>query len=249
MIIQQTIDKLNWMKLCKMAEEYRRQADMPEVIDIPFDDRFGILADAEWSARQNKRIANLVKKAGMKYNAAIEEVDYSPRRKLNKQLILRLSTCTWINEGLNVIITGATGAGKTFLGCALGNCACRNNYKVIYKRVPRLLTDIAISKGDGTYSQLMKDLKKVNLLILDDWGLNPLGAIEGRDILEVIEERTQNNSTLLISQIPKEAWHGLFSDPTVADAVLDRILHGSYKIEIDGDTMRIMWNKNLNKAE
>ena len=238
MIIEQTIDKLNWIKLCTMAREYQKQMESVDISSMSFDERFGMLVDAEWTSRQNKYLANLVKKAGMRYNARIEEVIYKQDRNLNRQMMIQLSTCTWIAERLDVIITGATGTGKTFIGCVLGNCACRNNYKVLYKRVPRLLTDLAISKGDGTYNKLMKELKKVRLLILDDWGLAPLDPAEGRDFLEVIEERHQNNSTLIISQVPIGNWHALFSDPTVADAVLDRLVHGSYLIELGGDTMR-----------
>ena len=230
---QQTLDKLNWMKVCTMAQEYSRQISNPEVQSLPFDDRFSLLVDSEWIARQNKRLANLVKKAGMKYNCAIEEFIYTPERAANKQTILQLSSCTWIRENLNVLITGATGSGKTFLGCALGNAACRNGFKVLFKRVPRLLTDIAISKGDGSYNRLMRELKGIKLLILDDWGLNVFDHTEGRDLLEVIEERTQAHSTVILSQLATEDWHGLFSDPIVGDAVLDRLIHGSYKIVLE----------------
>ncbi len=229
---QQTIDKLNWIKVCSMAEEYRHQMQDPEISTLPFDERFGLLVDTEWTARQNKRLRNLVRKAGMKYNCAIEEIIYNPDRNIDRQQIMQLSTCTWIVDGLNVIITGATGTGKSFIGCALGNAACRSSFKVLFKRVPRLLTDLAISKGDGTYNRLMRDLKKVNLLILDDWGINPFGSSEGRDMLEVIDDRTQNNSTVIMSQLSVSDWHPLFSDPIVADAVMDRLIHGSHIIEL-----------------
>ena len=188
---QQTLEKLNWMKVCTMAQEYSRQLKNPEVQSLPFDDRFSLLVDSEWISRQNKRLANLVKKAGMKYNCAIEEFVFTPERSVNKQTIMQLSSCTWISDNLNVLITGATGSGKTFLGCALGNAACRNGFKVLFKRVPRLLTDIAIAKGDGSYNRLMRELKNIKLLILDDWGLNVFDHTEGRDLLEVIEDRTQ----------------------------------------------------------
>jgi DNA replication protein DnaC len=167
---QQTIEKLNWIKVCTMAQEYSRQLKNPEIQSLPFDERFSLLVDSEWIARQNKRLANLVRKAGMKYNCAIEEFVFTPERSVNKQTILQLSSCTWLRDNLNVLITGATGSGKTFLGCALGNAACRNGFKVLFKRVPRLLTDIAIAKGDGSYNRLMRELKNIKLLILDDWG-------------------------------------------------------------------------------
>jgi DNA replication protein DnaC len=247
---QQTIDKLNWFKVCTMAEEYRRQLSNPEISTLSFDDRFGLLVDSEWTARQNKRLANLVRRAGMKYNCAIEEIIYSPDRNIDKQMMLQLSTCTWIIDSLNVIITGATGTGKTFVGCALGNAACRNSFKVLFKRVPRLLTDLAISKGDGTYNKLMKELKKVKLLILDDWGINNFDPAEGRDILEVIEDRNQVNSTVILSQLSVSDWHPLFSDPIVADAVMDRIIHGSHIIELTSNkSMRGYNYKNTTKKE
>ena len=222
-----------------MAQEYSRQIKNPEVQNLPFDDRFSLLVDSEWISRQNKRLANLVKKAGMKYNCAIEEFVFTPERSVNKQTIMQLSSCTWIHDKLNVLITGATGSGKTFLGCALGNAACRNGFKVLFKRVPRLLTDIAIAKGDGSYNRLMRELKNIKLLVLDDWGLNVFDHTEGRDLLEVIEDRTQTNSTVILSQLSTEDWHSLFSDPIVGDAVLDRLIHGSYQIRLESkESMR-----------
>jgi DNA replication protein DnaC len=242
---QQTIDRLNWIKVCSMAEEYRRQMQNPEFTTLPFDERFGVLVDTEWVSRQNKRLANLVRKAGMKYNCAIEEIIYNSDRNIDRQTMMQLSTCSWIVDGLSTIITGATGTGKTFLGCALGNAACRNNFKVLFKRVPRLLTDLAISRGDGSYNQLMKDLKKVKLLILDDWGINTFDPVEGRDILEVIEDRNQINSTVILIQLAIADWHPLFSDPIVADAVMDRLVHGSHIIELtSNNSMRGQKYKN-----
>lgn len=236
---QQTIEKLNWIKVCSMAQEYDRQLKNPEVQSLPFDDRFGLLVDSEWISRQNKRLANLVRKAGMKYNCAIEEFVFTPERAVNKQTIMQLSSCMWIRDNLNVLITGATGSGKTFLGCALGNAACRNGFKVLFKRVPRLLTDIAIAKGDGSYNSLMRELKNIKLLILDDWGLNVFDHTEGRDLLEVIEDRTQIHSTVILSQLSTEDWHCLFADPIVGDAVLDRLIHGSYLLKLESkESMR-----------
>lgn len=236
---QQTIEKLNWTKVCTMAKEYSRQLKNPEIQSLSFDERFGLLVDSEWTARQNKRLANLVRKAGMKYNCAIEEFVFTPERSVNKQTIMQLSSCAWIRDNLNVLITGATGSGKTFLGCALGNTACRNGFKVLFKRVPRLLTDIAIAKGDGSYNRLMRELKNIKLLILDDWGLNVFDHAEGRDLLEVIEDRTQVNSTVILSQLSIDDWHGLFTDPIVGDAVLDRLVHGSYQIKLESkESMR-----------
>ena len=246
MSTQQTLDKMRWMKICTMAEEYNRQLKTPEIQNLSFDERFSLLVDSEWNSRQNKRLANLVRKAGMKYNCAMEEFIFTPERSVNRDTILQLSSSSWINAGLNVLVTGSTGSGKTFLGCALGNAACRNGYKVLFKRVPRLLTDLALSKGDGSYNRLMRDLKKVRLLILDDWGLNNFEPDEGRDLLEVIEDRTQNSSTVILSQLSTKDWHALFRDSIIGDAVMDRLVHGSFIVELDSkDSMR---SYNFKKA-
>jgi DNA replication protein DnaC len=239
MLMQQTLNKLAWMKLGTMARAYRQQAEDPTVNGLAFDDRLGLLVDAEWTSRQNKHLDRLLKKAGMRFNGAcVEDVEYLHGRQLDRHLIQQLATGTWISEGLNLVLHGLTGTGKTYVGCALGHSACRNNYSVLYRRVPRLMTDLAISRGDGSYNRLMKELKKIRLLILDDWGINTFGTIEGRDLLEVIEDRSGTNSTLVVSQISPDLWHNLFEDPTVADAVMDRLIHSAYTIEIKGPSMR-----------
>jgi DNA replication protein DnaC len=238
MIPQQTTDQLYLLKLTVMAEAYKEQQVNPLFDTLSFDERFGILVDAELAARNNKHIEYLIKKAGMKINAAVEEIEYGKGRNLDKSMILKLTTCSWIKNSLNVIITGKTGVGKSFLSCALGNCACRKNYKVLYRRLPRLIMDIAISKGDGSYNKKMNELKKADVLILDDWGLSALTQSESRDILEIIEERNNSGATIVNSQIPTKEWHGLFTNPTVADAIMDRLVHGAYVIDISGENMR-----------
>jgi len=235
---QQTLEKLAWMHLPSMSGEYRRQANDPGISQLTFEERFALLVDSEWTARQNKHLDNLIRKAELRQNACLEDIDYSVSRGLSRDLLGQLASCSWIREKHNLLITGATGTGKTFVACALGNCACRNKLKIQYFRVNRLLTDLSIARGDGTYNRRMKQLKKLDLLILDDWGLAPLDAIAGRDLLEVIEDRCTERSTMIVSQLPVAQWHPLFADVTVGDAVLDRLVNDAYRIPLVGESMR-----------
>jgi DNA replication protein DnaC len=238
MLNEQTMSQLSRMLLSSMAKAFKQQIETPGMSELSFEERFGMLVDAEWTARHNNQIRHLVKSSGMKSNACVEDIDWALERNLDRQLILQLANCTWISQGLNAIVTGPTGTGKTWLSCALGTGACRNGCTTLYIRVPRLLTNLVLSRGDGSYNKLMRDLTKTSLLILDDWGLSPLNAVESRDLLEVIEDRCQLHSTLVTSQLPVSAWHALFEEPTVADAIMDRLIHDAYRIELKGDTMR-----------
>lgn len=233
-----------------MAESYRRLSEKPDVSELSFDDIFGMIVDAEWTARHNKRLKRLLKSSGMAQSASLEDIDYRPDRKLDRQLIATLSECGWIQNRHNIIVTGSTGTGKTWLACALGNMACRLGYSVKYLRLPRLLTDLNIAKTDGSYERLLNQLKKCNLLILDDWGLAEISAADSRDILEVVEDRMNTGSTILAAQIPVANWFELFADPTLADACLDRLVHNAYRMELGGDSMRkILAAKELSKDE
>lgn len=243
MLNQQTLEKLSWIHLPAMARESRRQSEDAACSDLTFEERFGMIVDAEWTARQNKVLANLLKRANLRQSACLEDIDYSPDRKLNRDLVRQLSTGSWIREGQNLLLIGATGTGKSYLACAFGNSACRQNFKVRYYRVTRLLTDLAIARGDGSYNKLMRELKKIQLLILDDWGLATLDPLAGRDLLEVIEDRNQERSTIIASQVPVSSWHGIFQDSTVADAVMDRLVHGAYRVDIAGPSMREKYAK------
>jgi len=238
MLNRQTMDKLAHLKLPATVESYRRLSDNPEISALCFDDIFGMLVDAEWTSRQNKRLRRLLAQSGMPQNACVEDIDYRQDRGLDRNMIATLSECNWIANRRNLIMTGATGTGKTYLACAFGNMACRLNYTVRYYRLPRLLTDLSISKLDGSYNRYLNNLNKYHLLILDDWGLAEISASDSRDILEVIEGRANTGSTILTAQIPVQNWYQLFADPTLADACLDRLVHNAYTMEIEGPSMR-----------
>jgi DNA replication protein DnaC len=228
------------MRLSAMAEAFKEQLNSPTYDTLTFEERLALIIDHEWSRRKNNHMQRLLKKATLKIaNACIEDIEYHADRRLEKSMILRLSTCNFIQERHNVIIMGASGAGKTYMGCALGNAACRNYYTTKYIRLPELLTDLAIARGDGTYKKVVAQYKKVSLLIFDEWMLVPLSMIEARDLLEIVEARHEHSSTVFISQFDPAGWHEKFGEHTIADAILDRIVHNSHTIMIDGeDSMR-----------
>jgi DNA replication protein DnaC len=248
MLSNQTAEKLTRLKLSAMADSYKRLSENPGTSELSFDDLFGMIVDAEWTTRQNKRLKRLLNFSGMMQSACLEDIDYRLDRKLDRQMITTLSECGWIQNRHNLIVTGSTGTGKTYLACVFGNMACRLGYSFKYLRLPRLLTDLNIAKTDGSYERLLNQLKKCNLLILDDWGLAEISAADSRDILEVVEDRMSTGSTILAAQIPIANWFELFADPTLADACLDRLVHNAYRIEIEGDSMRkILAAKGLSK--
>lgn len=239
MLNHQTADKLSGMRLSAMSKEYRRQLEQVSTASLSFDERFGMLVDSEWTSRKSNQHQRLLKTANLRIrNACLEDLDYSPKHNLDKHTVSRLADCAWIKEGRNLIITGATGTGKTYLASAFGNAACRQGYKVKYYRVNRLLTDLAIGHGDGSYNKLMRDLKKTDLVILDDFGMAILDPISSRDLLEVIEDRFGSKGTIIATQLPVTGWHDLFEDSTIADAILDRVIHNSYRFEPKGDSKR-----------
>jgi len=238
-MVNQTLEKLTAMRLGVMGKEYRRQMELPSMNALAFDDRIAMLVDAEWLSRQENRLRRLIKAADLREPAAtLEDIDYNPQRKLDKADIARLSDCKWIKEGKNLIITGATGTGKTYLVSAFGNAACRLGMTVRSFRVNRLLTDLAIGRGDGSYNKLIAAMKKPDLLILDDFGMSPIDPSACRDFLEVIDERHGAKSVMMTAQLPVSTWHEVFDDATIADAVLDRLVHNSHRIVPKGPTMR-----------
>jgi DNA replication protein DnaC len=221
-----------------MAAALEDQSATPDITDLSFEERLGLLVDREMTERDNRRMSSRLRRAKLRHAAILEDIDYRNSRGLDKGLIQSLASCQWVKEHLNVLITGPTGVGKTWLACALAHKACREGYTAQYVRLTRLLRDLTIAKGDGQYSKLLTSLAKVDVLILDDWGLMKLSAENRRDLLEVLEDRHGRRSTIATSQLPIEEWHGVIGDATLADAILDRLVHNAYKINLRGESMR-----------
>ena len=239
MLKQPTLEKLNALRLSVMAHAWEEQERVPKVADLSFDERFAMLVDAEHLARDNRRLARMLRDANLRLReACIEDVKALPERGLPQAKLLQLGHGNWIAEHLNVLITGATGVGKSYLGCALGQLACRRGYRVAYHRLPRFFEEMSLSKADGTYPKLMANLAKSDVLILDDFGLGTLREAQRHDLLEVLEDRYGDRSTIVTSQLPISKWHEWVNDPTLADAILDRLVHNAYKIELKGPSGR-----------
>ncbi len=239
MLSEPTDDKLRALRLGAMAAAWRAQKDDPNISELDSDTRFGMLVEAEHLARDNKRLSRALREAKLRIpGACIEDIDYAPKRELERTLVRQLSSCGWIASHANVIITGATGTGKSYLACALAHQACRSGYRALYRRMPRLLEELALAHADGTYTRLLGRLAKADVLVIDDWGLAPLRDQERRDLLEVVEDRHGARSTIVTSQLPVENWHDYVADPTIADALLDRVVHNAHRIKLKGPTRR-----------
>jgi len=238
MLKHPTLDKLHALKLTGMAAALADQSATPDITDLSFEERLGLLVDREMTERDNRRMTSRLRRAKLRHTAILEDLDYRNSRGLDKGLVQSLASCQWVKEHLNVLITGPTGVGKTWLACALAHKACREGYTAQYVRLTRLLRELTIAKGDGQYSKLLTSLAKVDVLILDDWGLMKLSAENRRDLLEVLEDRHGRRSTIATSQLPIEEWHGVIGDATLADAILDRLVHNAYKINLRGESMR-----------
>jgi len=238
MLNHPTLDKLQDLRFTGMAKALTEQMALPDIDELSFEERLGLLVDREMTEREDRRLATRLRQAKLKQNACIEDIDFKQPRGLDKSLILDLAQCQWIKKHLNLLITGPTGVGKTWVACALAQKACREGFTSLYLRLPRLLQELPIAKGDGTYTRLMNRLAKVDVLILDDWGLSKLIAEQRRDLLEILEDRHDNRSTIVTSQLPLDQWHHIIGDPTLADAILDRLVHNAYKINLKGESMR-----------
>jgi DNA replication protein DnaC len=236
MINEATIRKLHEMRLSSMAGAYRDQAVDPSMKDFSFEERLGMMVDTEWATRRNNRLSRLIRNADFPiHGTCIEGIEYHSDRKLDREQILQLSTSNYIEEKHNIIILGASGAGKTYLSCAFGMAACRRFYTVKYTRLPELLNELTVARGEGIFQKTIQVYKKVGLLILDEWLLLPLRENEARDLLELVEARHKRGSTIFASQFAPAGWHGKIGEGTLADAILDRIIHDSYSIFIDGE--------------
>jgi DNA replication protein DnaC len=238
MLIHQTAEKLKAMRLGAMAELLLNQESQTAAAQLSFEERLGLLVDYEWTNRQNKKLQRLLKNARLKINACLEDIDYQHPRKLDKKLMVHLGSMKWLLAHQNVLLSGPTGVGKTYLVCALGNQACRHGFSVRYFKMSKLISAVAAGKADGSLPQFLDRLAKINLLIIDDFGLAPLTAEQGHDFLDIIDDRLERGSTIMASQLPVEHWHQLLGDPTVADAVLDRLVHRAHRLALSGETMR-----------
>src|SRR5215470_1781380 len=238
MLTHPTLDKLQTLKLSGMYHALVEQLQMTDLAALSFEERFGLLVDRELTERDTRRLTTRLRQAKLRQIASLEDIDYRHPRGLDKAVMARLATCQWVREHHNVFITGPTGIGKTWLSCALGHQACRAGYTVLYLRLPRLLQELPLAKGDGRYPKLLASLAKTALLILDDWGLASLSDANRRDVLELLEDRHGRGATMVTSQFPVEHWHEALGNPTLADAILDRLLHNAYKMTLRGDSMR-----------
>jgi len=221
-----------------MLKAYQEQREMPESQSLSFDERFALLLDREATERANRRLTTRLKKAKLRQAATVEDIDYRHPRGLDKRLMLALASCDWIRHHDNCIITGPTGAGKTYLACALGHTACREGFTALYLRLPRLFQQLAIARGDGNYTRLLNTFARTDLLLLDDWGTACLTDEQRRDLFEILEDRYDRRATLVAAQLPIKHWHDVIGDPTLADAILDRLVHNAHMINLKGDSMR-----------
>lgn len=239
MLNEPTQTKLQEMRLSAMADAWHEQQRNPDFNSLDFDERFALLVDAEYLHRHNRRLARRLKEAHLRQSqACIEGFESAAQRGIDKSLLKKLASCAWMQEHLNVLITGPTGVGKTYLACALGHNACRKGFRVLYRRASRLIDELALARADGSLPRLLTRLARLDLLILDDWGLNPLRDQDRRDLFEVIEDRDGTRSTLVTSQIPLSKWHDYLGDPTIADAIADRLLHNAHRLELKGESRR-----------
>lgn len=238
MLKQHTREQLQALKLTGMLDALEQQQAQPTTHDLAFEERLALLVDREVLHRENRRLARLLKAAKLRIDACVEEIDYRHPRGLQKSRMAQLASGDWIRQALNLCLTGPTGCGKTWIACALGNQACRQGLSVRYLRLPTLLEQLRIAHGDGSYVRLMGQLLKTDLLILDDWGIQPLTSHQRNDLMEVIEDRHDRRSTLIASQLPIDHWHDYIGEATLADAILDRLLHGAHRLNLTGESMR-----------
>lgn len=238
MLVQQTLDRLHELRLTGMATALEEQTRTPAAQSLDFEDRLALLVERELTCREDRRLTRLLQLAKLRMSAVVEDIDFRRPRGLDRSLVLRLASCAWIRAQEVVLISGATGTGKSYLACALGHSACRHGLSTRYYRFSRLLGELALARADGSYPKLLERLARTQLLVLDDFGLAPLTDSERRDFLELLEDRYGRRATLVTSQLPLDHWHGIVGDTTFADAILDRLIHHAHRITLKGGSMR-----------
>ncbi len=238
MLNEETYNQLIELKLYAIARSFKEYLEQTEKDELIFEERLGIMVDREWTERQERRMKHRVSRAKLRETACVEDINYRHPRGLDRSVMQRIVTCQWVKRHENIILTGKTGLGKTWLACALAHKACREGHTTLYVRVPRMLQELYIAHADGTYPKAMDRLAKPEVLILDDFGLAVLGDLERRDLLEVIEERQNRRSTIMTSQMKIKHWHEVIGDPTIADAIMDRLVSSSHRIEMNGKSLR-----------
>ena len=249
MLTQPTIEKLNSMKLTAMAKAFADQMQCPDITQLTFEERFGLIVDHQMTDLENRRMQSRLRKAKLRLPASLEDLDFKQGRGLDRSTVMSLALNQWVMSHHNILVTGPTGAGKSYLACALAQKACRDGYATLYQRVPRLLQEIAVSRLDGRYAKLIAPITRCEVLILDDLLISPLTREEQRELLEIVEERYDRKATIVTSQLPVKAWHDAMQDPTLADAILDRLVHNAYKLELKGESMRRKRSMLDQKAE
>ncbi len=238
MLTQQTLDKMNQMKLSGMAEAFQQQQRGTDHARLSFEERLGLLVDAEWSAREHRKLTRRLRFAKLRYQASLEDVNFKHPRGLDRQQVLSLGDCGWLRSRHNLVITGPTGIGKSYLACAFVERACRRGFSASYLRLPRLLQKLAVARGDGSYERVLTGLARLELLAIDDWLLAPLRDSERRDLIEVVEDRSERASTLIATQLRSKDWHAVIGDPNLADSICDRLLHNAHRIDLKGPSIR-----------
>lgn len=249
MLAHPLFEQLRSLRCQGMCNALQEQLEQPDINQLSFDERFALLVERECITRENRRLTTRLRQARLKVSACLEDMDYAAPRGLSKAVVRQLAECSWISRKQNLLITGPTGTGKTYLACALANQACRQGFTARYFRLPRLFQILELARGDGSYARLLASLEKTELLILDDWGLAPMDEPQRRDLLEIMDDRHNQSSTLVTSQLPVKLWHEAIGDLTLGDAILDRLVHNAHRIDIKGESMRKKEARKLDNKE
>jgi DNA replication protein DnaC len=238
MLNQPTLEKLQAMKLHGMADAFRAQLETTDTSQLSFEERFAMLVDQQWLWKENRALARRLRAAKLKERGVVEDIDYQHPRGLDRKLLRTLASSEWVRQHQNLLLIGPTGIGKTWLGCALAQKACRDGFTILHKRASELFRDLAVAHVDGSFGRQLTKLARIDILVLDDFAMAPLKDSERRDFLELCDDRYQRRSMILTSQLPPAHWHEQIGDPTLADSILDRLVHNAYRIELNGESMR-----------